>query len=253
MIISDRLCFIHLPKTGGAFVRKFLTENVPKARLYKGSHWHYPIGELKDPGNKQSIIGIVRNPLSWYVSFFYDNRRMTPITQKAAKKAGKDPKPTDLMDYFDPEKSEDFVVFLNNIFEEIETGNPPRFSYNTIDLDYEIMKKYDIGILTMIYMYMYFPEYDQLLEQDIDIFEMHDDLFGLDYVLNQDTLNTDLVNLLNNLYPDITGFEIQEKYSNVNVTKREHWSNYYTEDLIERVLHKDRMIFEKYNFAQINN
>ena len=29
LIISDRLCFIHLPKTGGAFVRKYLTENVP--------------------------------------------------------------------------------------------------------------------------------------------------------------------------------------------------------------------------------
>ena len=64
------------------------------------------------------------------------------------------------------------------MFEEIEAGNPPDFRYNTIDLNYEIMKKYDIGILTMIYMYMYFPEYDQLLERDIDIFELHDDLFG---------------------------------------------------------------------------
>lgn len=249
MIISDRLCFIHLPKTGGAFVRKYLTENVPGAKLYKGSHWHYPVGKLKEIGKKQSIIGIVRNPLSWYVSFFYDNRRMTPITQKAARKAGKEPRPTDLMEYFDSGKSENFVVFLNNLFEEIEAGNPPDFSYNTIDLNYEIMKKYDIGILTMIYMYMYFPEYDQLLERDIDIFELHDDLFGLDYVLNQDNLNEDLVNLLNILYPEFAGFEIHEKYSNVNVTKREHWSNYYTKDLIERVRYKDRMLYEKYYFS----
>lgn len=251
MIVSKRLCFIHLPKTGGAFVRKYLTENVPHARLYEGSHWHYPIGMLKESDKKLSVVGTVRNPLSWYVSFFYDNRRMTPITKRAAENVSKKTKPTALMKYFDQEKSGNFLVFLNNFYDEIESGSPPRFTYNTIDLDYETMRKYDIGFLTMIYMYMYFPNYDQIVQEGEDIFNLHDDLFGLNYTLNQDTLNIDLVNLLNKLYPEKEGFEIQEKYSNINVTKREHWTKYYTDDLIERVRHKERMIFDNHNFAEI--
>jgi len=254
MIVSKRLCFISLPKTGGRFVRKYLTENVPHARSYKHAKGvHDPIGRLEKSDSNLSVIGTVRNPLSWYVSFFFDNRRMTPVTIEAAEKAGRKTGPTTLMKYFDPNKSGSFLVFLNNIYDEIESGNPPRLTYNSIDLDYETMRKYDIGILTMIYMYMFFPEYDQIVQQGEDIFNLHDDLFGLDYTLNQDTLNTDLVNVLNELYPEKDGFEIQEKYFNINVTKREHWTKYYTDDLIEKVRYKERMIFDKYIFAEVYN
>ena len=68
LIISDRLCFIHLPKTGGTFVRKYLTENVPGQTLQRFtlalSGW-----KTKEIGKKQSIIGIVRNLIGTFPSF----------------------------------------------------------------------------------------------------------------------------------------------------------------------------------------
>lgn len=68
MIITKRFVFVHMPKTGGTWLREVL-------KKYKHPLWH-----LKErPGHETSaeappglpILGTVRNPWDWYVSWYF--------------------------------------------------------------------------------------------------------------------------------------------------------------------------------------
>ena len=66
--ITDKYIFIHQNKTGGVFVKDWMIENMnAKVLKYK----HSPVRMVPDKYRKDhEIIGIVRNPLPWYVSYY---------------------------------------------------------------------------------------------------------------------------------------------------------------------------------------
>lgn len=70
MILSKYFVFIHIPKTGGSFVREVcrqapadwsvvMLDNHPTRRDIPASHQHLP------------VFGLVRNPFDWYVSWYH--------------------------------------------------------------------------------------------------------------------------------------------------------------------------------------
>ena len=67
MIVTDRFVFLHLHKSGGSFVNRFLMECVP------GSHpvgYHLPRDEIPAAARHLPILGTVRNPWDYYVSWY---------------------------------------------------------------------------------------------------------------------------------------------------------------------------------------
>ena len=68
MIISDRLVFLHLHKSGGTFVNQFLLNCVPSARQIG---YHLPYSELPEPYRALPVMGTVRNPWAYYVSWYF--------------------------------------------------------------------------------------------------------------------------------------------------------------------------------------
>ncbi|MGE3172362.1 MAG: hypothetical protein AB7O97_07020 [Planctomycetota bacterium] len=76
MILSDHFVFLHVPKTGGTFVRRILERYAPKS-------WNVVMGD--DHANRDNIpashahlpiLGFVRNPYSWYVSWYHFQQDM---------------------------------------------------------------------------------------------------------------------------------------------------------------------------------
>jgi hypothetical protein len=67
MILTDRFVFLHLHKSGGSFVNRFLLESIPGARQvgYHLPRTHIPRESLQLP-----ILGTVRNPWDYYVSWY---------------------------------------------------------------------------------------------------------------------------------------------------------------------------------------
>jgi hypothetical protein len=67
MIVAPRFVFLHLHKSGGTFVNDCLLRFVPGARAagYHLPHTMIP-AELRD----RPVLGFVRNPWSYYVSWF---------------------------------------------------------------------------------------------------------------------------------------------------------------------------------------
>jgi hypothetical protein len=67
MIVTEDFVFIHLHKSGGTFVNKIIVNLFPTA---KKIGYHYPLSMLPDEFRQLPILGIVRNPWEFYVSYY---------------------------------------------------------------------------------------------------------------------------------------------------------------------------------------
>jgi len=68
MIVTDRMVFLHLHKSGGTFVNHLLRHCVPTMRMIG---YHYPYRELPDADRHLPVVGTVRSPWGYYVSWFH--------------------------------------------------------------------------------------------------------------------------------------------------------------------------------------
>jgi hypothetical protein len=79
MILTPRFVFIHLHKSGGSFVNEVLLEHVPGAR--KLGH-HAPASLLPASHAGLPVLGVIRNPWEYYVSWFtFQSERRTWVWQ----------------------------------------------------------------------------------------------------------------------------------------------------------------------------
>lgn len=76
MIATDRFVFLHLHKSGGSFVNACLLRFIPDARPIG---YHLPRAFVPAPFGHLPLLGFVRSPWSYYVSwFFFQSRRPRP-------------------------------------------------------------------------------------------------------------------------------------------------------------------------------
>lgn len=71
MIATDRLIFLHLHKSGGTFVNALLVHCIPTARRIG---YHLPYREVPQEHRGLPVVGTVRNPWHYYVSWFHFQR-----------------------------------------------------------------------------------------------------------------------------------------------------------------------------------
>lgn len=69
MIVTNHFIYIHVSRTGGAFLNKLILEQVPGARMIQ---YHGHLRDLPAEYSHLPVIGFVRNPWDWYVSMYFD-------------------------------------------------------------------------------------------------------------------------------------------------------------------------------------
>lgn len=67
MIVTQRFVFLHLHKSGGTFVNECLVKFVPEARMLG---YHLPRRLIPGELAALPVLGLVRNPWSFYVSWY---------------------------------------------------------------------------------------------------------------------------------------------------------------------------------------
>jgi hypothetical protein len=67
MIVTDHFVFIHMHKAGGNFVIKLLKEYFPGT---KSIGYHYPASMIPEKYKHLPVVGFIRNPWDWYVSWY---------------------------------------------------------------------------------------------------------------------------------------------------------------------------------------
>lgn len=68
MIVTDKLVFLHLHKSGGTFVNTLLRRCVPSAQPIG---YHLPYREVPASYRDRPVLGTVRSPWAYYVSWFH--------------------------------------------------------------------------------------------------------------------------------------------------------------------------------------
>ena len=78
MIITERFVFMHTHKTGGQTLNEIILRSDPAAQQVG---YHYPLSEIPQFAAALPVVGFVRNPWDWYVSWYAFN--LKPRTQNA--------------------------------------------------------------------------------------------------------------------------------------------------------------------------
>lgn len=73
MITTDQFTFIHVHKTGGRSLNSVITQCMPNSKVVG---YHYPHALIPDTQQHLPVVGVVRNPWDWYVSWYAFNRKM---------------------------------------------------------------------------------------------------------------------------------------------------------------------------------
>lgn len=86
MILAGRFVVLHMPRTGGTWLHHLMTTLVPRpyeARGYTPTHIGYL--ELPEGDRGKPALIMVRDPWSWYVSFYHHARRPMLVEQGAVE------------------------------------------------------------------------------------------------------------------------------------------------------------------------
>jgi hypothetical protein len=76
MIATERFVFVHLHKSGGSFVNECLLRFFPEARQIG---YHLPVSMLPSELRALPVLGFVRSPWSYYVSWYaFQSQRPQP-------------------------------------------------------------------------------------------------------------------------------------------------------------------------------
>jgi hypothetical protein len=84
VIVTPYFVFVHVPKTGGQFVRTIVERHYPVS--WRGSDHHSPYAELPERYRELPALAFVRNPWDCYVStwaFMRDGEGDAPLRLKA--------------------------------------------------------------------------------------------------------------------------------------------------------------------------
>ena len=67
MLVTDKFVFLHLPRAGGTFVYEIVRKFFPSAREIG---YHFPRELLPREYSHLPVLGVVRNPWEFYVSWY---------------------------------------------------------------------------------------------------------------------------------------------------------------------------------------
>lgn len=71
MILCRRFVFVHVPKTGGNFVREVLERHAPPEWQLQRCADHSTYADVPASHRGLPMLAFVRNPYAWYVSWFH--------------------------------------------------------------------------------------------------------------------------------------------------------------------------------------
>ena len=85
MILTRHFVFLHVPKTGGTFVRRLLEAHAPADWQVQILSMHPRATDIPPSHRHLPRLALIRNPFAWYVSWYYflmGNRDRDPLFEE---------------------------------------------------------------------------------------------------------------------------------------------------------------------------
>jgi hypothetical protein len=227
MIVTNHFVFLHLHKSGGSFINKVLGEAFPASRQIG---YHFPYSLIPTIYKKLPVLGTVRNPLDYYVSWFHYQSQMD--------------EPNYLFNVMSDNGSlnfEETIYNLLNLFSHESLLNkvidlaPNRFSTFNLNLTkqcFEKLRGSKLGFYSCLYQRLY-ETADNL--QIIKLEQLREQLEQFIKAVGVDKEHT-VFELINNI-PD------------ANISKRREFQYYYSSDLKHQVLEQEALLFDAHDYS----
>lgn len=233
MLVTDKFVFIHLPRTGGTFVSDVIAKFFPSAHEIG---YHLPRELLPKEYSHLPILGAVRSPWEFYVSWYHHHK--TSDRYSAQKNV--------LFCAVSEDRKLDFTQTIRNAL-DLGVSQPLLDSLIQAlpeDFDY---KKRHIPNLTKRVMErirgtglgLYTFRFNQMFGQGDDIF-----------FCRSESLRSDLMAFFERIgaaSDALRNYVLGEDKK--NISEHTHYSTYYTQELANLVLIRDGKVIERFGYA----
>jgi hypothetical protein len=226
MIATDHCIFLHLHKSGGTFVNEGLLRFVADARIIG---YHLPRTLIPASLAHLPVVGLVRNPWSYYVSWYsFQVRR---------------PQPNPLFRVLSEGGRLDFEATIRNMLDlgsggahldSLIAALPKEYTHRGLNLPgfvLESIRESRLGFYSWLYRYMY-------------------DGPGITHIGRMERMREDVVPLLVAAGQPVNGplrSYILEAPS-ANTSEHGKYTDYYSPQLVERVAERDARIIQQFGY-----
>lgn len=233
MLVTDKFVFLHLPRAGGNFVYEVVTKFFPSAREIG---YHLPRRLLPKEYSHLPVLGTVRNPWEFYVSWYHHHQpseRYSPLVNFLFWCVSEDRK----LDFVETIRNALNLGVSDDKLDLLIRALPEEFDYRNRhipNLTKDVMRKIrgtGIGLYTF--------RFNQLFGQADDI-----------HFCRVNSLRSDLMLFFENIGVATDGLrsyvlDLDKK----NISEHRHYSTYYTPELADLVLIRDRQLVERFGFT----
>ena len=230
MLVTDKFVFLHLPRSGGTFVSEVIRQ------FFASAHeigYHLPRVALPAEYSHLRVLGTVRNPWAFYVSWY--------CHQQANSRHGP------LISFLSEDWKLDFIQTTRNalnlgVIEDrklnvLVQALPDRFDYerrHVANFTKDVMRKIrgsGLGLYTF--------RFNQMFEPTDDV-----------YFCRVEALRSDLMAFCEKIgvaNDALRSYVLDSEKK--NISEHLHYSTYYTPELAELVLIRDRPLIERFGYV----
>jgi hypothetical protein len=228
MIVTDKFVFVHLPRSGGTFVSEVIRKFFPSAHEIG---YHLPRELLPREYSHLPVLGTVRNPWAYYVSWYYhqqSNERHGPLFRFLTENRK--------LDFVETTRNE-LNLCVNDNLDVLLQALPEHFNYqerHIPNLTRDVLRK-----IRGTGLGLYAFRFNQLFGQADDV-----------YFCRAESLRSDLMSFFETI--GVTSDSLRSYVLGLdkkNVSEHRHYSTYYAPDLAELVFIRDRPLIERFRYV----
>ena len=227
MIVAPRFVFLHLHKSGGTFVNECLLGYVPGA-VQLG--YHLPRARIPATHAALPILGFVRNPWSYYVSWYsfqVARLRPNPLFQVLSD-GGR-------LDFHGTIRNMVTLSSAQRLLDAVVSALPAHYTNHGLNLPafaLRAIERSDLGFYAFLYSYMFGPA-------------DHPRRIG-----RMESLRTDLPMMLEQVgeRPSDALLEHVARAAPVNTSRHAGYASYYDAELRDLVAERDAAVIEAYDY-----
>jgi len=229
MLVTDKFVFVHLPRTGGTFVSEVVRKFFPSAREIG---YHLPRALLPREFSHLPVLGTVRNPWEFYVSWYHhqqSNSRYLPLFCSLSENRK--------LDFVQTTRNALNLGVSDDKLDVLIQALPENFNYqerHVSNVTRDIMGKIrgtGIGLYTF--------RFNLLFGQADDVFFCRVESLRSDLMAFFETIGA----ASDALRSYVLGLDKK------NISKHLHYSTYYTPELAELVSIRDRRLIERFGYV----
>jgi len=234
MITTDKFVFVHMHKTGGQSLGYIIEQCIPS---FNHIGYHYPYKMLPSRYRDLPVIGMVRNPWDWYISWYAFNTRpevSNPLffIVSDGLQAGYRQTIKNLINLCsDDQRSQNYRNALIHILPDSLEGNQ------------------GVGLTKDNIRQMSSPDMGYYSWQFI---RMHGDIDRQALLIGRfENLQQEFLSIMKKLGVEEVD-ALQEKFNStprINESRHSHYSKYYDDELRDLVAKKEKLLIDKYGYC----